>query len=131
MVSENAVKNSLPIMEIQGNSMLLPINGHPMLGCFLASTSEQGQTVRKICYVFAVSKSQQKVNTPICERPDVNLTTFYLRPAFSIDLPSRLLLNGYRRYIRTRSAMPSLPKTPLSGNSVLVVPHGGQASLKV
>ena len=44
-------------MEIQGNSMLLPIYGHPMWGCFFASTSEQSQTVRNICYVFAVSKS--------------------------------------------------------------------------
>lgn len=57
MVSENAVKNSLPVMEIQGNGMLLPIHGHPMLGYFFASTSEQGKTVRNICYVFAVSKN--------------------------------------------------------------------------
>ena len=81
---ENAVKNCLSFMEIQGNSMLLPIQGHPMLGFFFASTSGQGQTVHNIrMSSLSVKTIQQKVNTPIYERWDVTLRTFYLRQEFS------------------------------------------------
>lgn len=77
MVSENAVKNSLPVMAIQGNSMLLPIQGAPHVRLLFRLNFCARSTVRNIPRtLLSAETTEQKVNTPIGEWRDVNLSTF-------------------------------------------------------